>query len=191
MRFASLVSVVCLVVGISLAASPAQAQRIDGSFTVLNDPDVGEVEAELLIDGTVFGVDGFAEGVGTDGDTVEIRFSTPFPTHVSANDVKGRVRQNRFSQLTLFIDSAFGRSLEDTFVVEKCDVDGSVNVTQQRGKVTVKCSSDGLWFGLTPEQVQSIQAAFAESSRVKVKVSASTPTKGSISITIKGAGFED
>jgi hypothetical protein len=66
-----------------------------------------------------------------------------------------------------------------------------VNVAQETGKVTVKCSSDGLWAGLTTAQVQSIQAAFAESSRVKIKVSTSNPTKGSISITIKGVGFED
>jgi hypothetical protein len=191
MRFASVVSVVCLLVGIGLGASPAQAQRLDGLFVVDDAVAPGSLDAEIVIDGTLFNTNGFAEGVGTGGDLVEIRFDTPFPTHVSANDVKGRVRQNRYAQLTLFISSTEGRSLDDTFSVEKCDVDGSVNVAQETGKVTVKCSSDGLWAGLTTAQVQSIQAAFAESSRVKIKVSTSNPTKGSISITIKGVGFED
>jgi hypothetical protein len=191
MRFVSFASVVCLVVGFALGASHAQAQRLDGLFVVDDAVAPGSLDAEIVIDGTLFNTNGFAEGVGTGGDLVEIRFDTPFPTHVSANDVKGRVRQNRYAQLTLFISSTEGRSLDDTFSVEKCDVDGSVNVAQETGKVTVKCSSDGLWAGLTQAQVQSIQAAFAENPRVKVKVSASNPTKGSISITIKGVGFED
>ncbi len=192
MRACAAAVAVCLCAGLAVSSGSALAGgswRLNGDFEVSDSLDTDNF-AVIEVDGTVFDVDGFVTGIGTAADLVEITFFTPAPTNVSANDTKARVRQRSFVELSFFVVSdADERDVDENLVVEKCSVDGSVNMDAGTGKVTVSCSSPSFWAAFTQDQVTSIQAAFADNPRVKIKQSSSDPVKGGISITIKGDAF--
>ncbi len=195
MRVVRLGLAASLCLGVALAASFADAgilgDRLNGFFIVVDDVDPGN-SGGIQCDFTQFHVEGEVDGIGTDTDVVQINFFAQQPTNVSANSFKARVQQKRFSILELSIASGVdARDLNTGFAPEKCQIIGSVNMNQERGNVTVKCSGEDIFAGITVDQLTSIQDAFADNNRVKVKFNAGNPAKGSIAITIKGAAFED
>jgi hypothetical protein len=181
------------VLAFALAASSgtASAQRIDGAFS-FEDETVPELAGvTIVIDGTDFVVEGGVRGVGTAGDLVQILYIAEFPTKANADDVQGRVRQGGFSTLVFAIASDVPERDIDHFVTpEKCSVDGKVNVSKDEGKVRVACSAADLFAGLTADQLASIQAAFLENPKVKLKAD-SDGAKGSLKISSKGELFEE
>lgn len=174
--------------GVALAGAPADS-RIDGDFVVQDSQYPGDV-AVVEIDGTIHDVSGFISGSGTDGDVVVVRFFTPAANDLSANDKKGSVRQSRYSQL-LFSISSLERNLDLTRATKKCAIKGTTNVTTHKGSVGLNCSGEEFFQEITADQLASIQAAFVDDNRVKIKVSRSNPAKGSISIHIKGDSFKE
>jgi hypothetical protein len=196
MRLVRTVLAASLCAGLALTAGNARAgapvnDRIDGDFIVDDDVN-GANEAVVEIDGTTFSVSGSVFGVGTAGDDVEIQFFTPQPSNASANDKKGNVKQNKFSQITFLIESdVAARDLDLTVTPEKCAVNGNVNVNAGNGNVTAKCSGDNLYQAISADQLASIQAAFLDQQRVKIKVNGNDAAKGSVSIQIKGEASED
>ncbi len=182
-----------LCVGLALSAGSTLAapadSRIDGDFVVQDSQHPGDV-AVVEIDGTIHDVSGFISGSGTDGDVVVVRFFTPAPNALSANDKKGSVGQSRYSQL-LFSIASPQRNLDLTVATKKCSIKGTTNVTSQKGSVNLKCSGEDLFQEITADQLASIQAAFLDDKRVKIKVSRNNAAKGSISIHIKGDSFKE
>jgi hypothetical protein len=174
-----------------LAASTAGAQRLDGTFAIVDDSEPSEDFAYVVLVGTDFYVDGLVQGVGTDGDAVEIGYITETPTRVDVDDAQGRVRQHRFSTLAIEIESeVLERNVDLSISPEKCSIDGKVNVPKAKGSVTVSCSGDDIFAELSANQLASIQAAFANSTNVKIKVN-SDGSKGSLRITLKGVADEE
>jgi hypothetical protein len=186
MRLPKSVLAAALCGGLFLAASDASAQRLDGVFVVLGDNEPQEDVAFVSLLGTEFVVDGRLEGVGTDGDDVEIDYFTDTPTRIDVDDEQGRVQQNRFSTLQILIDSDVPeRNLNLLIRPEKCSIDAKVNVPKAKGSVTVSCSGDDIFAGVSASQLASIQAAFANAKNVKIKVN-SDGSKGSLVIKLKG-----
>ena len=174
--------------GVALAGAPPDS-RIDGDFVVQDSQYPGDV-AVVEIDGTIHDVSGFISGSGTDGDVVVVRFFTPAPNDLHANDKKGSVGQSKYSQL-LFSISSPERNLDLTVATRKCSIKGTTNVTSHTGTVDLKCSGDDLFQDVTADQLASLQAAFLGNKRVKIKASRSNSAKGSISIHIKGDSFRE
>ena len=170
--------------GVAPAGTPANS-RIDGDFTVQESQYPGDV-AVVEIDGKLHDVSGFVSGAGTNGDVVVIRFFTPAPNDLSANDKQGSVGQSRYSQL-LFSISSPERNLDLTVKPEKCSIKGTTNVVSHKGSVNLKCSGEDLFQAITADQLASMKAAFLDDKRVKIK---GNPAKGSISIHIKGDSFK-
>jgi hypothetical protein len=184
-----------LSLGLGLTAGTAFAgaanTRLDGDF-VVEDSVNGDNEAAVEINGTDWNVQGGVFGTGTAGDEVAIFFSTPEPNNVNANDKTGSVRQNKFSRLNFVIESdVAARDLNLEVFPEKCKVDGKVNLNAENGNVTAKCQGDNLYANVTADQLASLQAAFLDQQRVKIKVNGNDAAKGSLSITIKGTAFKD
>lgn len=177
-----------LLAGAALADAPP-GSRIQGDFVVQDDNYPGDV-AVVEIDGTIHDVSGFVSGSGTAGDAVVVSFFTPAPNTLSANDKRGSVKQSRYSRLVFSITSP-ARNLDLTVTPEKCSVSGTTDVARGKGRVNVSCSGQDLFQAITADQLASIQAAFLGDKRVKLKVSASSGAKGSLSIQIKGASFPE
>jgi len=175
-----------LALALAAPAGTALAQRIDGSFFFEDETTPSLAGAAIVIDGTDFAIDGSVRGVGTADDEVQIIYIAALPTKANADDKQGRVRQSGFSTLAFIIDSeAPERDLDLVISPEKCSVDGKVNVVKDEGKVTVACSASDLFAGMTPDQIASIQAAFLDNPKVKIKVD-SDGSKGSVKISSKG-----
>lgn len=193
MRFARESVAVGLVAGLALAAGAASAQtgRLDGSYRTTDSQDANNYSV-VELDGTIMDTIGLVTAVAPNIDLVTIAFFTPYPSTISATDQKARVRQKRYSELRFRVESGVpARNLDETVVVEKCDVDGSVNMKSGTGTTKVKCSDPAFWQGINQDSINSIKAAFESNSRVKIKQSGSDPSKGSVSITIKGDAFLD
>jgi hypothetical protein len=181
----ALFSILAFGAGFALAGAPLPGRINDDFFFENADvPSVGF--AVIEIDGTEFEIEGSVSGVGTDGDDVTISFSTQAPTNLNADDKQGRVRQSRFSTLVFFIESTVEeRDLALEISLEKCAIDGKVNVAKDEGQVTVECSGTNIYSEISASQEASIQAAFADTKRVKIKVS-NDGSKGSLTIKLRG-----
>lgn len=185
-RACSFGAVPALAAGLALAGAPP---RIQGDFVVQDDTYSGDV-AVVEVDGMIHDVSGFIYGGGTDGDSVVISFATPAPNTLSANDKTGTVKQSKYAQIRFYVTSA-ERGLDLTVAPEKCAVTGTTNVVRGKGRVDVKCSGADLYESITADQLASIQAAFVGDKRVKIKLKANDPAKGSLSIEIKGSSFPE
>jgi hypothetical protein len=173
-----------------LAAGTAGAQRLDGTFFIIGDDETTEFGASLVLLGTTASVEGEVVGTGTDGDFVEIGVFTDLPTSMNADDKQARVRQSRFSTISIFIDSDDPtRDLELTLNPDKCSIDGKVNAPKAKGSVTVSCSGEDIYSDISATQEASIQAAFANTKVVKIKIN-SDGSKGSIQIKLTGPAGE-
>jgi hypothetical protein len=181
----ALFSVVVFGSGLALAGAVALG-RINDEFLLSDDDEPDLAFVAIRIEDQDFAVEGLVEGSGTDGDLVRIGFLTVTPTNVNADDKQGRVRQSRFSAITFQIESAVPeRDLTLALLPEKCAVDGKVNVPKDVGHVTVKCSGTNIYSDISASQEASIQAAFAGTKKVKVKIS-NDGAKGSVTIKLKG-----
>ena len=185
-RLGSFGVVLAFVAEVALAGAPP---RIQGDFVVQDDAYEGDV-AVVEVDGEIHDVSGFIFGGAGNGDSVTIFFATPFPNSLSANDKTGTVKQSKYSQIRFYLQSAV-RPLDLTVTPEKCAVIGTTSPARGKGRVDVKCSGPGLYDGVTADQLESIQAAFVDDKRVKIKVNPKNPEKGSLSIEIKGSTFAE
>jgi len=188
-RVISFVAVLALAAGAALSGVPP---RIQGDFVVQDDTYSGDV-AVVEVDGMIHDVSGFIYGGGTDGDAVTIFFATPFPNSLSANDKTGTVKQSQYSQIRFYVtsDEPAVRGLDLTVTPEKCAITGTTSPARGKGRVQVKCSGPGLYESITEARLTSIQAAFVADKRVKIKVNAKDPAKGTLSIEIKGSTFAE
>jgi hypothetical protein len=179
-------AVAMLAAGVAPAGAPP---RIQGDFVVQDDTYSGDV-AVVEVDGMIHDVSGFIYGGGTGDDSVTIFFATPYPNTLSANPKTGTVKQNQYSQIRFYLTSA-ERALDLTVTPEKCAVTGTTYAARGKGRVDVRCSGPGLYESITADQLASIRAAFVDDKRVKIKVTANDPAKGSLSIEIKGSSFPE
>jgi hypothetical protein len=191
MRVLRIATRCALAFAFATSAGTAHAQRIDDLFFFEDETDPELAGAAIRIEGTDFAVEGSVRGIGTAGDEVQIIYVAAQPTKANADDEQGRVRQSGFSTLVFFIDSDVPeRDLDLVISPEKCSIDGKVNVAKDQGKVTVDCSASDLFAGMTADQIASIQAAFLDNPKVKIKVN-SDGAKGSLKISSKGELLEE
>ncbi len=159
----------------------ATSDLIDGDFSIISSQEPN-TQTECLVgaEGSDFFVEGSATGM--DGAVVVVvSYFTPQPTSVTRKTQSLKVKQGTFSELEISFDGGgVGPGL-----VEKCSVSGSVNTKKATGSITVDCKSDDIFGVLSAAQATSLQAAFASSKTVKVKLN-SSKGKGSISIKCKG-----
>lgn len=191
MRVIKIVAVSSFIAGLSLGASHAVAGTsstlADGGFGITGTTSAPATSNTCAVigAGSEFFVDGTIQGAGTGGQVITVSFDTPQPTSVSRNDNKIAVKENNWSTLQA-IGGAGGAGAfnSGTLVIQKCDVNGSVNVKKSSGNVSVGCSGTSAFAGLTADQVASVQAAFNKAKNIKFKVNSSG--KWSLSIKCNG-----
>ncbi len=156
---------------------------VDGFFFIGSSEDPDDNTCGLGVSGGLTAAYGDVRGIGTGGEEVVISYNAPQPTSSSRNGSKISVAQKEFST----IDIRFGgvSATNGPVAVEKCSIKGSVDTSKLTGSVSTKCKSDTLSQFLSPEDVASIQTAFANNKNVKVKAN-SNSTIGSISIECRG-----
>jgi hypothetical protein len=185
---------ISLSVGFIVSAANAWAQgndRIDITWFINDSEDPNDNNCGVEAEGTDFSAFGDAVGTGTDGDFVLITYFTPLPSAGKANSNTASAKQDKFSELCFLIESdVVGRNLDVCQNPEKCSVSGSVNANKAKGDVNTHCKGDDIYSIATADQIASIQTAFNDNKRVKIKVK-SDQLKGSIDIKCKGDASED
>jgi hypothetical protein len=191
MRVIRIVAVSSFIAGLSLGALPAAAGSpstlADGGFGITGTTSAPATSNTCAVigAGSEFFVDGSIVGAGTAGQVITINFDTPQPTSVSRNDNKISVKENNWSTLQA-VGGTGGAGIfnSGTQVIQKCDVNGSVNTKKSTGSVNVSCGGSSLFGGITADQAASIQAAFNKAKNIKFKVN----SNGKWSLSIKCNG---
>ncbi|MBM4334543.1 MAG: hypothetical protein FJ108_01335 [Deltaproteobacteria bacterium] len=150
--------------GAGTAAAGGFNGRIDGEFAVddiecANANQEGrEARALFDVEGTHFGLAGYARGIGTDGDAVEIQYFADLPDSGSASDRTVRISQKSYSGFCVVIVSANGRSYDGCsggeVFPEKCSISGMMNVAGNSAKIDLKCSATNLFQSAVDTQGQ-------------------------------------
>jgi len=168
--------------------SLAGSALVDHVFSIASANDPINTTAKVGVAGGEFTTSGSVTGVGTAGQVVRIDFNAPQPTSASRGDNLVQVIQRRFTTIDVLFDdvSATGGPM----IVEKSAVKGSVNVAKLTGSVAEICRLDSVLPLLTPDQIASLELAFANNDDVNVKIN-NTATKGSLSINFSGAATLD
>lgn len=200
MQIKRVLAVVSVLFGTFLAATAVRAgganDRLDAEF-VIDDAECanhgGTSRAFFDVAGTHFGLSGYARGIGTDGDLVEIQYYADLPDSGSASDRMAKISQKSYSKLCVVIESADdsrdvgGCDDEDVFP-EKCSVSGMMNDARHSAKVDVKCSDTNLFRSfLTQPQAESLETAFrGNSCGVKTTNASDSGEKATLSISVNG-----
>lgn len=167
--------------------SLAGSALIDHLFTIqsdnhpLNTATVGVAGGEFVTSGDVY-------GIGTAGQVVRIHFNAPQPTSANRSATGVQVIQRQFTTINIFFDavSATGGPM----IVEKSGVKGTANLVKLTGSASQLCRLDTVLALLSPEQIASLETAFANSDDVNLKINAAT-TKGSVAIKLSGVATLD
>jgi hypothetical protein len=168
--------------------SLAGSALIDHLFSIESANDPIHNTAKVGVAGGEFATSGDVDGVGTSGQLVRIHYNAPQPTSASRGDNVVSVVQRRFTTINVFFDdvSATGGPM----IVEKSWVKGFANVAKLQGSTSENCELDTVLALLTPDQIASLEAAFAGNSDVRVKINGQS-TKGSLTIKCNGAATLD
>jgi hypothetical protein len=203
MQMKRVLAVASVLAATVLVATSARAgganDRLDAEFVVedtecANRGGAGEASFAFFdVEGTRFGLSGYASGTGTDGDYVEIQYEADLPDSGSASDRTARVSQKNYSKLCVLIESADdsrdvgGCDDEDVFP-EKCSVSGMMNDSRNSAKIDVKCSDTSLFRSfLTQAQAESLETAFRNNPcGVRTSNASDSGEKASLTISVNG-----
>ena len=202
MQMKRYLGVVLVFAGMFLVAGTAAAGgfngRVDGEFAVddiecVNNGEEGEEGRALFdVEGTHFGLAGYARGIGTDGDAVEIQYFADLPDSGSASDRTVRINQKSYSGFCVVIVSGNGRSYDGCsggeVFPEKCSISGMMNVGRNSAKVDLKCSATNLFQSAvdTQGQIDTVVAAF-RNNPCGVKIDANEAGRtSSLTISVNG-----
>lgn len=208
MRVTRFLAALALSAGVAFTSADAIAgganDRVDGNFVAEDNQcdhqgGIGDASVALFeFDGEQFGVGGYVSGIGTNGDHVEISYSTDLPDSVSASNRGGTVSQKTYSRICVLIESDEDRDIngcdEDQIFPQKCSVKGTLKTSSNSAKVTVSCSDTDLYLGdgfLSQAQLDSLLEAFPRGNPCGVKIDAKgTGQKSSLSIRLSGNSEE-
>ena len=187
MRVNRLALAISLCAGLAMFAGRAHAggissDLISGSFNIVSsqEPNTHTVCAVTADDSTF---DVFGSAAGNDGtQAVVVSYDTPQPTSASRKTQTARIKQSTFS----FLSFKFGAAAADHGDRRKVQ---RLRLGQHQESRTARsassCKSDDVFGVLTANEASSVEAAFANSTTVKVKLNANKG-KGSITIKCKG-----
>ncbi len=199
-RYLGVVSVFAgAVLAAGISAAGGANDRLDAEFVVedtecANRGGAGEASFAFFdVEGTRFGLRGYASGTGTDGDYVEIQYIADLPDSGSASDRTARVSQKSYSKLCVLIESAddsrdVGGCDDEDIFPEKCSVTGMMNDARNSAKIDVKCSDTSMFRSfLTQAQAESLETAFRNNPcGVKTSNASDSGEKASLTISVNG-----